>query len=382
MDPTGAGRTCRRCQTHEACVVVRSDPLCRDCFLKYVNTKVIKRMESYRYQVRYTSEDSVRMLLVPVSFGVSSVTLVQILDQHLKSQMEKTGRLGYGMHILHVDMSAVDGGSPSGSRLDDLKQMYPEHTYTNVALADIFNGQSGVDDLLKHIPDEASAAAADASQAPQTRLENLIKSLPSATSRSDVVNILRTKLIVQFAQQNSCEGILWGDSTTKIAEKTLSETAKGRGFSLPWQVADGPTPFGVNFHYPLRDLLKKELTAHADIASPPLTHLIAAQPPTQVSASAKNTTIDDLMKQYFESVEQEYPSIVANVVRTSSKLEAGETTDARCRLCNLPVPDGLFGIHGWGGDQEETVSGSEFGQSQRLCYGCTRSAPRAAPLLP
>jgi len=142
--------------------------------------------------------------------------------------------------------------------------------------------------------------------------------------------------------------------------------------------SDGMSPYGVNFHYPMRDLLKKEIVKFSSLTSPPLTDIIVYQSQaTQVSASSKSTTIDDLMAQYFESVEENYPSIVANVVRTSSKLKAPEvySSSTACGLCGLPVVEGTDGIHGWGGDQSLDIKSSveerkEFGI---LCYGCSRS---------
>ncbi|KAF4308823.1 Cytoplasmic tRNA 2-thiolation protein 2 [Botryosphaeria dothidea] len=376
-DPCGAGRPCQRCRVSDSSLVVRSEPLCRDCFVKYVNTKAIKRMESYAYYVKNRAANEERKLLLPVSFGVSSVTLLYLLDEHLKRQIAKTGRTGYALHIIYVDTSAVERDVPAPGRLNQLKEAFSGHEYSSVPLADIFNSIKAKD-ILDDVPETAAIGTGDAVTS-QEKLERLILSLPSATSRADVIRILKNRLIVSFSQEHDCKGILWGDTTTKIAEKTLAETAKGRGFSLPWQVSDGMSPFGITFNYPLRDLLKKELVAHAELTLPPLTSLYHAQQPTQVSASAKNTTIDDLMKQYFESVEQEYPSIVANVVRTSSKLEPATAEDDRCQLCNMPVAGGRFGIHGWGGDQQD--SSTLHSDGGRLCYGCTRAAPQSASLL-
>ena len=224
------------------------------------------------------------------------------------------------------------------------------------------------------MPDHAELAAPE-------RLAALMESLTSATARADVASTLRTRLIVEHAKSTGCEGILWGDSTTKLAGKTLAETAKGRGFSLPWHIADGESPFGVTFNYPLRDVLKKELVAYSNLIEPPLSSLVhdASSNAPQLSMSSKNTTIDDLMKQYFESVEESFPSIVSNVVRTTSKLEgpAASTEDPRCSLCSMPVADGRFGIHGWGGDQQDGVDPASAETKQGLCYGCTRSIPTA-----
>ena len=85
------------------------------------------------------------------------------------------------------------------------------------------------------------------------------------------------------------------------------------------------------------------------------------------------------MTQYFESVEENYPSIVANVVRTGSKLEMPKQIgdDDACGLCGIPVAKGTDGIYGWGGDQTSANKAAKHGLPAKtqgiLCYGCSRS---------
>lgn len=347
--------------------------------MKYVGRKAVKRMESY--QVRSFSKDNQRTLLLPVSCGVSSVTLLHILDQQLQSQLDRTGRTGYSLHVLLVDTSAEETGVPTIEQLDVLQKRYPRHTYSSLTLAEIADYDVALPDELAHGLTKEDGNNSFSLPTSQARLHDFLSSLPSATSWSDVLVILRMRLIVAFAKGKGCERILWGDSTTRLAEKTLAETAKGRGFSLPWQTSEGASPHSIHFNYPLRDLLKKELSTYSALTSPPLTPLVVNHPSSaQVSASAKSTTIDDLMSQYFESVEQNYPSIVANVVRTSSKLRAPQFVPEaqNCELCGLPIAAGSSGMHGWGGDQQKEIIplDSDVGDAlttSGLCYGCARS---------
>jgi cytoplasmic tRNA 2-thiolation protein 2 len=309
---------------------------------------------------------------VPLSFGVSSTTLLQVLDVHLKTQKSKTGRTGFAISVVSIDN--VERSLPVDSLLAKVREQFPDHEYASLPLHDVF----------RLLPDDAALQdlvplpAEQGDDTPQSQLARLVNSLTSATARADVLSTLQTRLIVEHAKMTGCESVLWGDSTTRLAEKTLSETAKGRGFSLPWQVTDGASPTGVNFHYPLRDVLKKELISFIDLAESALSSLVHEPSPgaTQASTSSKNTTIDDLMKQYFESVEENFPSIVSNVVRTSGKLAmpADATSDPRCSLCDMPVLGGRFGIHGWGGDQHDGADGT-VAVARNICYGCTRSVP-------
>ncbi|KAI9837267.1 MAG: hypothetical protein M1819_000341 [Sarea resinae] len=260
-----------------------------------------------------------------------------------------------------------------------IKEAYPRHTYSALALADAFNSAYA---LSKSPEDDGlplTELNGDSSLSCQERLERYISALPSATSKHDLVGILRTRLIVAFGKKHGCESVAWGDSTTRLAEKMLAETAKGRGFALPWHVSDGMTPYGLTFTYPLRDLLKKEIIMYSSMTNP-LSSIVTEDPRAmQPAASAKDTTIDQLMSQYFESVEENYPAIVANVVRTSSKLEAPRLPEQliTCTLCSMPIADGITGIHGWGGDQEALPPNAQpalvHGVSERLCYGCARS---------
>ena len=232
-------------------------------------------------------------------------------------------------------------------------------------------------------------------------VSGLLKSLISPTSQSDIASIALTHTIIRQAQISNCEGIVWGDTTTRLAEKILASTALGRGATLPWLVNDGPSPYtlpnsstNIVFLYPMKDVLRKELEPYGQVSD--ITTLSTPQRAIGAVVSSKNATIDGLMKEYFESVEKDYPSIVANVVRTSSKLRPSDeiasqlrddNTDYRptsCELCGVPVASGAFGIHSWGGGSQAARSGGSSQQTiipvdptvvveHRLCYGCARS---------
>ncbi|KAK5113713.1 hypothetical protein LTR85_010730 [Meristemomyces frigidus] len=341
---------CRRCQLSEPAITVRTEPLCAACFSRYVSTKVVKRMESFR--VRHLEPGDERVLLLPLSFGPCSTALLHVLSHQLKGQAEKTSRTGYKLHVLHVEC----GNAATDSLLSKVRERYPEHVFSSCSLSDVL-AVDGVPELFQQDPSSGQLEQEQGGSSPQGSLDSMFASLNSPTARDDLKQILIQKLVVAFAKQNNCEAVLWGDSATRLAERTLAETAKGRGASLPWVVADGDMLYGVPFYYPMRDLLRKEITAFASYVEPALEDIIVSEA-VKPAVSTKNTTIDDLMKQYFESVEQEYPSIVANVVKTTSKLQATslQGVETQCELCNVPL-DG------------------QAPERSRLCYGCIRTLP-------
>lgn len=349
-------------------------PLSRNCFLKYVATKVSKRLEANK--VRGAFNDTPKKLLLPISLGVSSLALLYVLDQHICAQLEKNSRTPYTLHVLFIDESPVHAQPLAyGSVLEKLGQRFPRHPLSVVSLDEVFEYQ--IPDLDNIITTNKPPSETD-SLSPKDRLTAVLASLPSATSRFDIVNILRRRLILAFAQRHECFGLLFGDSTTRLAERTLSETAKGRGASLPWLTADVTLVNGLQINYPMRDLLKRELVQYTAMTEPPLAPLIANEEAVDVAPmSSKDTTVDGLMTQYFESVEQNYPSIVANVVRTSGKFAVPTvlSSSITCAICGLPFEPTS---ETWAGDQgslsafctgaEKMLCGSET-----LCYGCTSS---------
>jgi cytoplasmic tRNA 2-thiolation protein 2 len=378
---SGDVKLCKRCGLEEAEYAARQDMLCKDCFVRFINTKVIKRIEATSFRVRDSTRNMKRKLLLPVSGGVSSMTQLHILNGHLEAQVSRTGRAAFELAVLLIDDGSHDQGDLH-SFWEVLQQRYPKHEYR-----------------LSPLATNTKVAEADEPSVDSLDISKLMGSLRMPTSRSDIASIGLTQAIAREAHDLECDGILWGDTTTRLAEKILAATALGRGATLPWLVNDGPSPYALSgssgtvlFIYPMKDILRKELTPYGAIQSLPTLSTVE-QGSTGSVVSSKNATIDSLMKEYFEGVEKDYPSIVTNVVRTSSKLrplervEAGSSkTSLTCELCGVPVAAGSFGIHGWGGSQEPREEGYSYSTTPEtipnnpvvatpyeLCYGCARS---------
>ncbi|PWW74824.1 hypothetical protein C7212DRAFT_297968 [Tuber magnatum] len=378
---TTVSTLCKRCSASPSVVNLRTEHLCSNCFDKYIRSKCIKRMEAYR--VRYSPPDtdtSPRRLLLPLSFGISSTTLLHLLNSQLQNQLARTTRTGFVLVVVHIDESAIDSTVPPGEEsMRAVQERFPDvGEYLVVKLEGVYEFPSAV---------RAFEMGAEGSRGGdwKEKLKDLLGALPSPTSRMDVLRILRTRLIAGLAQKHACEAVLWGDTTTRLAEKTLAETAKGRGFSVPWQTSDGDSPYGIKFLHPLRDLLKKELAVYVSLEAPTPLHPLCfgvAKGKKKYAAVGKGITIDELMTQYFEGIEGQYPSIVANVVRTAGKLvtEGGVVRIGRCKICGLPR-DGGGGelVLDAGTKLGEGSSGEVNGNGSDMCYGCARSVHGARP---
>jgi cytoplasmic tRNA 2-thiolation protein 2 len=321
-------------------------------------------MENYR-SIGHASKDRQHKLLLPLSYGVSSAVLLHMLDWQVERQLEGRGRTAYDLHVLVVEPSTISPSSPScQARFELVQKYYPKHTYTTVPFHSIFRYDPDIKDTMREFvgPDFVD----DETKSDQDRLEAFRASILTATSRDDIDAILLMRLIVACAKSYGCEGVIWGDSDSRLAAKTLANVAKGRGGSLTWQVCDGISPWDVQFSFPLRDLYKSELNLYASLV-PSLEEIIISEQPLSESLSNRNMSIDELMTQYIQTQGEKYPGVMANVVRTASKLQPAAITadQARCALCGAALENGAAGK-------------SRDGLGSQLCYGCARSASEQA----
>ncbi|KAF2762556.1 hypothetical protein EJ05DRAFT_506275 [Pseudovirgaria hyperparasitica] len=336
-----------------------------------------------------------------------------------------------------------DGGEGLERRIARLREMFPAHEVRVVWL-----GEEGVPGDLKGVLLGEGGGGGDGGGDGgvgdgKLSLATYLRALPSRTARADALALLKARFITSFATAplpspqspqspkppkppkpqaqaqtaQTAHAILHPQTTTSLAERTLCETAKGRAYALPHLTSEAARPHGIPTYFPARDLLRRELGVYLRIVGVQgrmegLGELVFGGDDDWVGGMGggmetgrreqpvtKNTTIEGLMRAFFEDVERGYPGIVANVVRTVERFErveggaggAGGARDGdgdgdegrRCVLCRMVVLDGRFGGVGWGGDQgggemdEDEGDGerSENKGRRRLCYGCSRSVP-------
>lgn len=364
MPEATPSRKCADCGEQDGIHDIRKRFLCSHCFIRYVGSKPLKRLGSYRFK-NQTSSLRPRLLL-PLSGGASSLVLLSILNDQLQRQMLQQNRTAYELVIAHVDTS------PSPSETKDEPYWYTEvaeRFSTNVFLptthiSSAFTQDSSLSDSVSHLGVEPQADSSPA----ETYL-SLLSSCTSRTTLADITQILLTRLLVALAIESNCSAILYGHSDTRLAALSLASVAKGRGGAFPGSISDDMSPaHGVGFHYPCRDLFKTELKLYATLvpgglpiadSERPVSEQEEAKAPQPPPPSIKSQSIDDLLTGYITSQGQRYPNIMANVVRTAGKLqsiESGSTKDqSYCIFCRGLI----LAQHGGAGDP-------------KLCYGCIR----------
>lgn len=343
---------CADCQTQPGKFEIRRRNLCPSCLTNYIGTKALKRTEAYTFK-NVSGQLSKHRLFLPLSGGVSSLALLEILNAHQLRQIAKQNRVSFDLVIGHVDLT----GSPDAQTwLEKLQKRYERHAFIpTMKIEDALSADPSIAEGLTCLglrkgQDEQNGAF----------LERIFSIAASPTTRMDIHQLLLKRLLFATAKSHECDGVVWGHSDTRLAALVLSDVAKGRGGSLTTTLTDGSSQAGIESTYPLRDLFKSELEVYLAAIAQPLTDLIHEHDDDlkMTTGSVRNTAMDTLLTQYISSQGQKYPSIMANVVRTTGKLHqpTPDQVASECRLCLMPI----------------LKSSSTSGSAPILCQGCQR----------
>ncbi|XP_002973588.2 cytoplasmic tRNA 2-thiolation protein 2 [Selaginella moellendorffii] len=212
-----------------------------------------------------------------------------------------------------------------------------------------------------------------------TQLKNLLDSVKDGTGKEDIVEILRMELLEQVAKKEGYTKLVLGLSTTRIAARVVSATAKGQGFALAAGVQYVDSRWHAPVVLPLRDCATKELALLCHFFH--LETLFLTNFSTLVEPSA--STINSLCSNFVFTLREDNSSRDHTIVRTAGKLtpfsfnhlapsngdsrsmrkrrgvktelsNSGSNMEALCVLCRAPV-DGR----------------SQLEDDPRYCRSCT-----------
>ncbi|CAN6640497.1 cytoplasmic tRNA 2-thiolation protein 2 [Trichomonascus vanleenenianus] len=336
---------CKRCK-EPAILVSRGESFCRACFIRFVQYRQRKQMEQFKVDYKTPNPEDQHILLA-LSLGPSSLALLDMaIDTIRLMRQQHRGRQGFYLHGLHIDECPDPEESDAKELIAALGETYPECEFACLPLT-----------AAKSLASEAVEIGQGGS-----RGESVFALLNkmTRTSRQDASELLKKQLIESFGKQKGCQTVIYGHSQTRLAELIISHTAKGRGAAVPRDINQ---TLENGYIYPLRDLLRSEISIYNGLKE--VTRFVSQYKP-RVPATTKLQSIDELVNQYFVSVEEGFPSVVSTVVRTAGKLDDSRApVVASCSVCGDPVAADTLE---W--TKKITVCPPTEDKSAQLCYGC------------
>ncbi|PHH79520.1 hypothetical protein CDD82_2341 [Ophiocordyceps australis] len=387
-ETASASKPCKRCKAPDAPLRLRNDPTCRPCYVAFVESKAGRRLGALARDTRTSARPAPRRYLGGLSFGSSSTLMTQVLDNSARFHSSQRSSPAFEAHLVHIDTRLSrhpnQHDSPAQRLLDAYRKRFTRVSFECVHLCKALTLDTIDWSLFPSI------AATGHVQNEMERLECIMDSLPSATSRADVTRLLTRHILLHMALQGSYAALILGHSTTALASMALSEVANGRGYSIPWQISDGirivsTSPKAsdgteatdkvanwaqIAIYYPLREVMRHEIMQYLELV-PSLRELMPTDSAETSNSivSHKDLSIEQVMQRYFDSVEGSYSGIVANVVRTAGKLDTFAHDSSLCALCGMTLDE--KGDSHWAGELGHSLEPKRT--PTVLCYGCKRS---------
>jgi len=160
----------------------------------------------------------------------------------------------------------------------------------------------------------------------------ILDNLPDNTSRTDLLNQLRRRLLISAARKLGCNKVFVADSAMEIATKVLGNICLGRGAQLSTLANFCDTRDEVKILKPLRNFTQQELvyySEHYKIKSIKLRESNVTTPATSIQALAHNFTAD---------LESQFSGTISTIFRTAEKISprisSQQNAEDNCVLCD------------------------------------------------
>ncbi|ERE77828.1 cytoplasmic tRNA 2-thiolation protein 2 [Cricetulus griseus] len=350
----GREQKCVKCAEGLPVVVIRAgDAFCRDCFKAFYVHKFRAMLGKNR--LIFPGEK----VLLAWSGGPSSSSMVWQVLEGLSQGSAK--RLRFVPGVIYVDEGAACGQSLKDREktLAEVKLIlqntgFPWHV---VALEEVFSlppsvlccasqEPAGTEEAYKMAVDsflqqqhvlgvEGYASPAQGEDQPhpshsqeplgmagspiaaQTEaLSRLFSSIRTLTAKEELLQTLRTHLIVHVARTHGYGKVMTGESCTRLAIKLMTNLALGRGAFLAWDTGFSDERHGdVVLVRPMRDYTLKEVAFYNHLFGVP-----SVFTPAIDTKAPEKASIHRLMEAFILRLQTLFPSTVSTVYRTSEKL--------------------------------------------------------------
>ncbi|XP_063169122.1 cytoplasmic tRNA 2-thiolation protein 2 [Candoia aspera] len=431
---------CMKCEDGPPVVIIRAgDAFCKACFKDYFVHKFRAMLGKNR--CIYPGEK----VLLAFSGGPTSSSMLRQVQEGLNREAAKKLRFKPG--VIYIDEGAVCGRS-LGEREDTCGQVeaivqatgFPYHL---LLLEEVFDLPASVLNSLSHSPadqahsykeavadftrwqqqqwektEDAATSLEDQLAECSTRgsswkerlavlatssfpashaeaLSRLFGAVRSLTAKEELLQTLRTHLILHVARRNGYTKVMVGDSCTRVSVKLLTNLCLGRGAFLAMDTGFLDSRHGdVLILRPMREYPAKEIIFYNHLFGVPTVFT-----PGLDTKASDRASIHLLIESFLCKLQSEFPSTISTVYRTGEKLSAAPrevgsdvpSAPAQCLLCLCPLDTS---VEDGSSSQARLLSEElcprppaensccEGGRTQAGCWGRPPMGGDSSPLLP
>ncbi|XP_027540770.1 cytoplasmic tRNA 2-thiolation protein 2 isoform X1 [Neopelma chrysocephalum] len=373
-------RTCVKCGQGTAALIIRvGDPFCRGCFREYFVHKFRAMLGKNR--IIFPGEK----VLLALSGGSASSAMVRQVQEGLSREAAK--RLRFVPGLVYVEEGAVRRQSPEQRKqtlahMETLLQAtgFPYHLIHLEEALELppsilqpgpeqssKSGPSGpsykeaVDSFIQQKRQEGDSATSLPGHSTQDmpvgppytprlpdtaqtqELLRIFEAVETSTAREELLQMLRTHLILQMARSRGYSKVMTGETCTRVAIKLLTNLSLGRGAFLAVDTGFTDKRHGdVMVVRPMRDYTAKEIAFYNHFFNIPTVIV-----PPLFTKRREKPSIHHLIERFLLGLQEDFPSTISTVYRTGEKLSPdpakASSESQRCLLClcGLDIEGGL-----------------------------------------
>ncbi|RNA35941.1 cytoplasmic tRNA 2-thiolation 2, partial [Brachionus plicatilis] len=318
-------KKCLKCDQNSIVVTRINDALCKSCFIEYFTHKF--RATIGKSKIFEKDE----LVLLPYSASGSSVAMLHLIKQGMSEEAKK--KFTFKIVCLYIEDS-FDRDPNEAKRVEFLRQV--EKSVENFGFKFYFS-------LFENCFEENDGKLfTDKIEKLNFNCDNrekflsLINSCKSQTSKEELLKRLKNQLIERVAKKLNIIKVIFPISCTKLTVDMLTNFAIGKGahqateMSLEERNISGQ----VNLR-PLRELTSKEVAYYNHYSN--LNDKILIKKST--IENVPNSTIYRLTEKFINGLQNDYPTTVPTIFRTSDKLTPNEdlSQDHTCIMCGLAI---------------------------------------------
>ncbi|KAJ9593306.1 hypothetical protein L9F63_015126, partial [Diploptera punctata] len=321
------GSICKKCNEKKADVVLRAkDAYCKDCFLT---------ASTHKFRAALGKSKLVRprdKVLIAFSGSQSSVALLHLVQTGLNGDNHK--RLLFSCSVVYIDEGAVFGLSSTERKAicDEIVQ-HVKQTDIPVYITSLEKSLFDLEETnyFRYDTDQDYV-----NEQKEQKLKDCFSSRHSLTTRENLLELLRNRLLLKVAKHLKCTKIFTADTMSHLAVKLLTNVSLGRGSQLPLDVGFCDNrDADIMLLRPMRDFLKKEIVYYNVFND-----LQSINIPSLGTKVKPNESIQKLTEKFVTDLQEDFPSTVSTIFRTGEKMSMNNVAheaDETCALCQAPL---------------------------------------------
>lgn len=330
---------CSRCNTEKAVAVSRKEAFCKSCFIRFISGKQRKQMSDEKFKVKFGEHIVPEKVLYPISFGPSSIALLDILiSLYIEQLRNPRAKLGFELTVLYIDDSSINGyENDVDAIIQSIKTRYNSDQYSiTFKKLDIDSFIENKESLHKvTLLQNFDCFKINKDFSELKPVNEILDVCPNRASKHDLIQIIKKELIKNFAISNDHKTIIWGHNMSRLAEEVIALTVKGRGAEIYSNLTDGVESYkewNLEHLHPLRDVSQNEINMFINLQE--LSDLLLIPKDKSEKLMVKQKTINEIVADYYKVVDTGYDNIVSTVVKTGAKLvEPKKFGEKYCSIC-------------------------------------------------